>query len=81
MNEINFDYLEEAPNTNTPSRWQWPLLTSNSQSISSQSSLSPPVPKQMNSTSLPTSPIGPSSTNSPVYVPPHTSLHKSVSVR
>jgi hypothetical protein len=77
----SFGYLEEVVNSSTSSRWQWPKLTANSQSLTSQSSLSPPIAKPMSSTSLPTSPLDTAFANSAVYVASDVGLHKSVSVR
>jgi len=74
-------YLDETLNSGTPNRWQWPVTAANYLSISSQSSLSPPVQKQGQSTSLPPSPIDATFANSAIYVSPTAGLHKSVSVR
>jgi hypothetical protein len=74
-------YLEEPMDSSNSNRWQWPILTTNSHSLSSQSSLSPPVQMQTGSSSSPPSPIDAMFANSAVYVTPTTGLHKSVSVR
>ena len=58
------NYLEETSTNRTASRWQW----ASSSTTNSQSSLSPPAPKETNSISLPSSPVD-------------TNLHKSASVR
>jgi len=81
--QINFifNYLEEILNNNPSNRWQWPILTANYQSVSSQSSLSPPIQTQMISKSLPPSPIDATFANSPDYIASTTGLNKSVSVR
>lgn len=55
-------------------RWQWPLFTADASSLSSQSSLSPPVANQGGSISLPPSPFDIESATT-------TGLHKSASVR
>jgi hypothetical protein len=75
------DYLEEPININTSNRWQWSVAAANSKSLSSQTSLSPPIISQNTSSSLPPSPISATFANSAVYVTPSTGLHKSVSVR
>jgi hypothetical protein len=76
--QINFifNYLEELLNNNPSNRWQWPILTANS-----QSSLSPPIQTQMISKSLPPSPIDATFANSPDYIASTTGLNKNVSVR
>ncbi|CAF1043202.1 unnamed protein product [Adineta steineri] len=78
---VFFSDQETPPSKGTSSRWQWPISAVNYRSLSSQSSLSPPVPMHGLSTSLPPSPIAESFIDSAVYVSPTTSLHKSVSVR
>jgi len=75
---FSFNYLEEPLNNNPSNRWQWPILTANSQSLSSQSSLSPPIQTQMTSKSLPPSPIDATFAD---YIASTTGLPKSVSVR
>ncbi len=76
-----FDKLGETINSNANSRWQWSTGTTDSASLSSQSSLSPSAQTGNISAPLPTSPTDASFATSAVYVSPMTGLHKSVSIR
>ncbi|CAF1300414.1 unnamed protein product [Rotaria sordida] len=73
---IFFADQETSSSSTTSNRWQWPILTT-----SSQSSLSPPAQKPWDSTSLPSSPIDTAFVNTTVDDVSTTDLHKSTSVR
>ncbi len=75
------NYLGETINNNANNRLQWSSGAVDSASLSSQSSISPPIQTANISAPLPASPTDTAFATSAVYVSPTTGLHKSVSVR